>query len=247
MEYFTVITEGRAGSSLLISSLNSHPEILCFPEVLADLSDEWQDRVLDAIVKGKSFSNLSRLAEDRRYFHRSPGDRSGALQIGFKVKLSQVGRLRKFATYLDERNYSLIYLTRKNIVRAAISEIRAEALRKAHGVSNASRASQVIGRIRIDPSALMEEVISRLHREEIHTAFFDAYPGRKERFDYSELQTDPSNVFGLVLRFLGVSQRELVGKFHKNTPQDLEAAIENFEEIRDLLSGTSYADLLKAV
>ncbi|MDE0087570.1 MAG: hypothetical protein OXU23_17745 [Candidatus Poribacteria bacterium] len=116
---FLIFGQGRTGSTLLTSLLNSHPEITCDGEILAR-------RVLNPLLYVTCKSRIQSASE----------------VYGFKVKIYQLTRTQKlddvigFFKRLIEDQWQVIYLKRENLLRHAISNMIAENTRLYHRFSD---------------------------------------------------------------------------------------------------------------
>lgn len=108
---FVIFGQGRTGSTLLTSLLNSHSEITCEGEILAG-------RVLNPLLYVTYRSRIQ----------------SASDVYGFKVKIYQLTHTQKlylndvinFFQKLSEDKWQIIYLRRENLLRHAISNMIVE-------------------------------------------------------------------------------------------------------------------------
>lgn len=137
---FVIFGQGRTGSSLLRSLLNSHPAVRCEGEILADAVDH-------------PVAFVDNLAA------RSPKP-----VFGFKVKIYQLTGAQQtdpaeFLRHLRSRSYQIIYIRRNNLLRHAISNEFAEARSSYHDRSDGPRPS-----LTIDP----QKLIGVMERRQAH-------------------------------------------------------------------------------
>ena len=240
--FYVIIFEGRTGSSYTVSALNQHPNVFCYPEVLARCNQMQQRELLDALILGKSITHINPYAEDPMYGARF--ERSHEVG-GFKVKLNDVYELEKFLDYLERHKFKLIYLKRQNILKSAISWMNARRLRRQYGFRwNPISKSEVQGALYIDPDVLLDELAVRIRYERWHETFYDAYAGKKRIFYYENLMQNEARFFGDMFGFLEVARHPVRGTFFKNTPDQLHEAVINYDEIRDLCVDTYFERFL---
>ena len=243
--FFVVIFEGRTGSSYLVSCLNSHPRVLCYPEILADVGPRRQERIVSAIVNGHPVEKINPYASDKRYYHEPSGQKRDLEAVGFKTKLYQVRNLERFFFSLQDNAFKLIYLKRKNIIKSVLSLCNAHNLRREYGIWNAEHENRVLGAVHVDPEVFVRKLKERILLESAHEKFYEAYGGEKKIWYYEDLVSDQDGVFCALQNYLNVTHLQLSGKFFKNTPDTLSDAIENYDEIRNLFIGTSFEQFLE--
>ena len=245
--YFAIVFEGRTGSSYVVSCLNSHPGVMCYPEVLQDLSAEQQDKVLRLLVSGEPIERINPRTAQPAYFHGPIGSGTDLAAVGFKTKLSDVCDVRWLRRALAQGNFRLVYLKRRNIVKAVVSELNVSRLRRRFGpgVSNVCSRDHVLGHLHVDPEQLVAKLRRRIEREEAHERFYKSYPASKIRLFYEDLLADRSGFFARLLSFLKLPDLPLKGRFVKSLPDDLRVGIRNYSEIRHLLSETHFQQLLE--
>ena len=124
---FCILFEGRTGSSHLISLLDAHPCIKAYYEELVPLK------------ASGSKSQISWIE-----INLQPAFFSRYKAIGFKTKLSDVVDPDEFEQCLRGLNTNIIYMYRKNRVKAVISHIRSWLLKQKMNVYNATSANRVL-------------------------------------------------------------------------------------------------------
>lgn len=239
-DFFAIIFEGRTGSSYVVSVLNRYPSLLCYPEILADQSGPGQKKILNALVKGFPVETLNAQAANAQYYHNNLDQKRNLEAVGFKVKLNQVIHLEHFCGFLERHAFKLIYLTRKNLVKSAVSELNAERLRKQYRRSNAQIQAHVQGSLYVAPRILERELRRREKLTQAHCLFYKACQTVKYTFYYEDLLADQAPFFHTLFAVLEVSPRPHRGNFLKNTPDDLSDAIENYTEIRQYFQDTRF-------
>ena len=244
---FTIIFEGRTGSSFIVSCLNSHPNVLCYPEILADSGPAVQKKLLKALIEGRPIEAINPKVAQPRYFHGDVNGKTDLQRVGFKTKLNQIGyrRLEAFHYFLERHRFKLIYLKRRNIVKSVLSLYNAERLRKKYRSSNAENEHQIQGPIYIDPERFIQDLERREKLERAHEKFYQAFGLDKQIFYYEDLIQSQNLCLSHLLAFLGVKGIPLKGKFLKNTPDSLCDAVLNYEEFHKRLSGTRFEHCLE--
>jgi hypothetical protein len=249
---FVVIFEGRSGSSELMARLGRHCEIQTFPEILsqacsADSSEAGRRAfiigILDSLMHGRAVESYT--AE-----YTKVGPQFDALPIrGFKTRLNTICDREWFARVqreenfyqvdrnlllplLEERGFRLVRLARRNIVRQAVSWLRAAHLANMRGnVWSIPRGGEGLGPIWIDPDALIGTIAWLGASRTEHDQAFQAYRGDKILVHYEDvLSADPAPMERL-LAFLGAGPQHLSAFFDRLTELDLSRAILNYDQV----------------
>jgi hypothetical protein len=216
-----IFGQGRTGSSLLRSLLNSHPAVRCEGEILAD-------RVEDPVAF------VERLAAT-----------STKPVFGFKVKIYQLTDAqqtdpRAFLDELRKRSYRIVYLRRNNLLRHAISNEFAEARSSYHDRSEGPRPS-----LTIDPQKLigvMQRRRAHLDREAAILTDFEhvmveyesdlLHPGRH--------QPTADRLFA----YLGLGSAPVGTDLSRSVSGSLADRIANYDDLAAALTGTEFGVFL---
>lgn len=218
---FVIFCQGRTGSSLLRSLLNSHPAVRCEGEILAD-------PVADPI---------NFLAETARS--------SAKAVFGFKVKIYQLTDAQNvdpkaFLSDLRDRSYRIIYLRRNNLLRHAISNTFAEARKSYHDRSTGPRPS-----LTVDPEQIlgvMQRRQQHLDNEALVLEGFEylTLEYEKDLLDPAQHQPTADRVF----RFLGIEPVAVETDLSRSVSGSLSDRIANYEELAAALDGTEFSRFL---
>lgn len=225
---FCIFAQGRTGSSLLRSLLNTHPEITCVGEVLGP------DPVLFPV----------RFVERHARLTDTPA-------FGFKVKIYQLTRHQgladpaRFLTALTRRGYHLLYLHRRNVLRQAISNSFALAAGRYH-----LRAGEKpdVRAIRVDPDRILEVMNRRQEHTELERSVLGDVDAHTLDLAYEDHLLDPSShqsTVDTIVSFLGLSASvEVTTRFQRIVTGALRERIANFDEVERALAGTPFADMV---
>lgn len=228
---FVVLATPRSGSNWLCTLLDSHPEVLCHHELFNP------DGVhLARSLRGTDFAlgppGLAK--ESPLEFVQATWQRSlGHSCVGFKLNVGQSKDV--FSAVLDDCATKKVIVTRKNRIRAYVSERIAEASGQWESYPESSPPRRVEA-VHVEPTALKQHArrnseyladISRRLRETDQQPF----PVFYENIGHGQTQRE-------LLRFLGVDpEADLRGSTSRMNPQPLPSLIENFNELREALSG----------
>ncbi len=220
---FVIFAQGRTGSTLLTSSLNSHPQIDCADEIL--------DR-----PRGDPLTYVRNRARICR----------GAA-FGFHVKCYQLSRIhglddwRGFLRELKDEGWQIVYLWRENVVRHVVSGFFAQASGRYHFRGSERRPE----RFRIEPDrfrAWLRQRTELLAQERAALEAFDYIELRYER-DLQDPE-DRARALATLQQALGVAPQPLHSPLKRSVDRPLSTLIENYAELARALEGTSYAGQL---
>ena len=239
MQPFVIVGIQRTGTNLLVSSLNSHPDILCIGETF--------------LSRGKSpydYGYYRKLSWERRLGHyldrrRQMGryltdlyETPGRAAIGFKLMQSQARRYPMVWDYLRERQVKVIRVVRCNQLKVLVSRM----LVKCTGIPHTTT--------RLCPSRLhlptwnLERRLDSITRENERWSIILTDVGYLPVV-YEQVLSARQTEFRRVLEFLRVdSDVALHTPFHKIAPNRLQDVIENYADVARCLSGTRHEKCL---
>ena len=211
---YVILFQGRAGSTLLTEHMRSHPNISAQYEAFSTLPKEWS-------VQLDWMTNL--------FYAENRGNPTQV--IGFKTKLSDIADQDLFANFVQDNKIKVIHLFRKNLVKLIVSVIRADRLRKTSGNSNLYDQKNSLGKIHIDPTEFRKQKKRiRLYRE--LREYIDGMNVDVCRVRYEDLLYNLDRTLNRLWRYVGVKKHQTDAEVLKNTPDRLEDAVENLDELR---------------
>jgi LPS sulfotransferase NodH len=224
---FVLPFTARSGSTYLVGTLASHPEIA--------MKWEW--------LGGKDRD--TQLRDVRRFFTQSPHARYPA--VGFKTKLGDVKDREGFADLLREMGVRIIAMQRRNNIKQVVSRVNAERINDATGYWNLWSEED-----RLPPTTIdVVDFSRRLERLGEEKRRLESYVKRLELptlwLDYEDLLVDRRATFERVCSFLGVRFESVHGRSIKNTSDDLREAVSNFDELRSRYIGIPYEQMFDEV
>ena len=245
-----IIFEGRAGSSELISRLNSHPDAHFYPEVLATLArpertsaDRWREieAKIHNIARGKPIGPVGIDHRDRPHFNFY-----SLRVVGFKTRLNEAsdksffrrhGRLINFYVVegeqltglLERYNAKLIRLRRGDLLRSAVSWLRALELNARSRAWNRLPSEPQLGQTKIDVNELTRTMDWVEACRAKHDDTYAQYRGEKIVVEYEDMFARWPETEARLLAFLGLRTLPLAPYF--DTPNDLDGAVSNLDEV----------------
>lgn len=224
---FFILFEARSGSSHLVSVLNSSSDIICYSEIFTLQTIDTCERLLDALENGMPLHEINPWALDD---HGSIETGKAASCIGFKTKpydlpgdfvLSRLQRL----------GFKLILLTRRNLIKQAVSRATGLKLWDKIGLYNASLNGPTISSAIVDPAEIIEiaEICSEV-KEQLFS-IFNSWENNKLHVEYEDLLFREELVVERISNFLSVPKFKPSSRTQKNTADDLSAAVKNYDEL----------------
>lgn len=217
---FIVLTRSRTGSNLLLSFLNSHPNIFCEGEIFATLDGKDPIRRL------------------RRAFGRQPRHiRAKGFKVFYYHPLD--ADAADFWRELENRKeIRVIHLNRENILRTLLS-------RKIAGIKGSwtgtrfDAAEQDTKTIAFTADELGSGFQQTRDWEQAATARFGSHPVL--RLSYEELVRAPQECQASVCAFLDVTPGKARTNLSQQNPESLRQLIRNYDELKAHFAGSRWA------
>lgn len=232
---FVVLFEGRSGSTYLMESLASHPEIHAEKEILAALKKQVRRGVADIAVQVESVEALFGAGQHN------------CRAVGFKTKIKDVLDRGAFLQALRDFHTKVILLQRQNRIKLLISLLNAMQLNEMTGDWNLYDESNRQSTMHVDVSTFRQwlDKMEQGNRELNDYAKQLGLPILKVY--YEDIWTDSRTTFEQICRFLGVGYQRLSGSCLKNTSDDLREVVENFGELKECFQNTHYEPMFDEV
>lgn len=223
---FVVIGAPRTGTSLMIETLDAHPEVRCYGGVFnrgskgaldpdAPDVEQWLERL---------YESEARLDSPRV---RRPEAKGGPRAVGFKVHEAQWAGTRARANLRDRPDVRIVHVVRENVLRTLISAKRAAATRRFQSREAPAGPPAPVG-IELDELRFAAEA-DRAERARIARDFAD-HP--RLEVEYASWRIERAAMLRRVQEFLQVEVRDdLCTDLVKTGAADLRAALENYEAL----------------
>ena len=225
--HFLILGQYRSGTTLLVSLLNSHPDIHCGHEILLPQN--------------------AKVLLSPKYFIKGQAARYNKKVYGFKVMWPQLKRQRlinpeKLLHDLYEEGWKFIYLKRLNIFHQTISHLVASARGQWHYHADDLSERPLVT---IDCDRLLKRMSWNevLYREE--TAVTQNLPHLPLVYEQNLLHAENHQQTAKhIFQFLGLQSVPVKTDFVKVSPRHLSDIIQNYEEVIDFVRETKYAHYL---
>jgi LPS sulfotransferase NodH len=236
MKNTIILFEGRTGSTHLATLLQQSPKISFLGEEPALLKPEGWNAQQDWICQ---------LFDDPLNFN-DPRIKASSQVIGFRIKLRDVVDLQQFKSLLEKYDVSIIYMRRLNLVKQAISSIRAIDLSKSKGYYNLDYHKHQEGLAAYPiPLKRFEQTLKWIEDVDLKLQEFIKTLNQPIcEVSYEDLLSDRDAVLNQVIQFLDVppfTPKEVIAK---HTSDDLSQVISNFDALVSHYQGTAYAEML---
>jgi len=214
---FIVLTTPRSGSNLLMTFLDSHPDIYVRGEMLAKQFGRSVKELVDPHFRKqpKQFR-----AVGLKLFHEHPYD--GKPEDAWKV----------FLTY---PKLKIIFLDRKNKLKQYYSIMRAN--NNAEWYSNGSQSSKPTV-LELDPEGFARYLRRHENYNQRLNEYFHDVPSIK--MTYEDLAGDTEGVFQQVTDFLGVAPYKPESTLKKQNQRGLREVVANYDALKAHFAGTEH-------
>lgn len=219
---FIVLTRDRTGSNMLVSFLNSHPNIKSEYEVFAKLFGASEDSILQNSFGKQPFYIK---AKGFKIFYYHPQDESG----------SSIWEILE-----KNENLYVIHLKRHNILHAAVSS-RIAYQTKVYGVLSVEEKAEYQKKadtIEFSPDELFREFRKTRDWEKNGDQRFKDHPMLE--VSYENITSDPNGEFKKITEFLGVDYRAPKTDFKKQRTKSLREIVVNYDELKQDFADTEW-------
>lgn len=244
-DLYMITCAARTGSSLLETSLLSHPDIQSHGEVYEpNRVGALRGRYTALVADPESNSKLTQFRDryQTAFLYKYVFDTQGKKVAGLKLKYEELF-LPKFAETREavrrDTDIKIIHLRRDNLFERFVSWYLAAKVTRITEI-HSEEARPVIDSIEIP----VKECHVDLDRSLARSAFFQRMFQKHRVFDvtYEELAGEQRNAtLQAVQDFLGVEPRELSSKLRKVVSKDLRSLVSNYQELAEHFSKTQHA------
>lgn len=211
---FIILAQGRTGSTLLQSLLDSHPRIRCDREVLGNRKREPLQYVTGMALRERALGRF----------------------WGFKAKYYQISKSitdlsgNEFMLELQQRDWKVLHLYRRNILKTAISTIIG---RQRETWKYGQRDKKTSDPCYIDPKMLCDFINYRRDQNNADREFLAGV----EHFPiaYEDRLENGTDSLEDLLHFLGLEAHPLKTSLRKtNGKSSVASSIANWDQLRDI-------------
>ena len=216
---FHIFGQGRTGSRLLCDLLHSHPDITCDLEILAERARDPRGLI----------EAHARLCETRAH-----GFKHKHYQLTLRQRIEDPAA---FLQSLHDDGWKMLHLTRRNVVRHALSGIARERTGVTHKLGG--KDSGAFEKLHVEVDELRGWVEDRKERQAREMAAIGDLPRLEIVYDDDLMSAESqSAACARVVEWLGLPPAEMTAKIRPNTPKKLRDFVANFDELAEAFAGT---------
>lgn len=242
---FVVVGIQRTGTTLVGTSLNSHPGICCFGEAFkmlvprgkVDVGDSGYLKSLQTSRWRKVGHYLWRGTLVRRHLDELYAT-AGYQAVGFKFMYNQSRRFSAVVPYLKQHDVRVIHVVRDNVLKTLLSRLVATT----RGLYHSDRPTEAI-RVRVPIDGLLGK-LQRIQTEGMYWAEVFGGHSHYMRLSYESFLSQTDVEARRMMTLLDVDYAPLTSTLVKVNPDDPSRTIENYDEVRDYLARTPFAGCL---
>lgn len=245
---FVIITLPRSGSTVLVKTLDKHPKIFCAGELFYFHGKIyhpecqfpfWKIRILGNKMNYLlNFPNvilrLKRFMDN--FFYKQKTEYKA---VGFKMMYQHILYMPGIMSYLKKNKVKVILLTRKNILRNVLSDMKA----RESGVYHNEQGSDqhAFKKLHVDLQLLSEKMKeTEKWAKKLESIATDMKCLKIDYADFVHWEEMTNNIFD----FLEVSKAQIQPATEKLNPPALENMIDNFEEVKNWTMKNGYAEMI---
>ena len=236
-----ILTTQRTGSTSLVVSLGTHPEIECAGEILIGAPDAPRPP-----VRGR-FKTAAKIANIVRSGAWLPGRRMERFYSGgnarvrvFKAMYNQLANPFALRYLKDDRTIRVLHLRRENLLKVHVSRLL---MGKRERVQATAPVDAV--RTHVDPREAITAMRRARERYERFEALFGDHPRLQltyeSLFDGQELSAGTT---AAICEFLAVARHPMRSNLTKLNPESLRDMVTNYDELAAAVARTEFADML---
>ncbi|MEP6845494.1 MAG: hypothetical protein ABI861_05800 [Panacibacter sp.] len=246
MTKFVIFTTPRTGSTLLIKSLDAHPEVFCGGELFffkgAIYHNEWRYPFLRLPVGTKInyLINYPKILVSLRKFLNNffNASEKGEKARGFKLMHFQTFYTPGIFNYIKSNDLKVIVLIRQNVLRNTLSDLRARATKVYH---NEKGLADNVPKFNVN----LEELGKKMNQiERFNQQLEKASEGLNRKIVYYEDFENWDATLSGVLQFINVADIPIKAVSQKLNPEKLSDMIENYAEFCTWINNKDYSKYL---
>ncbi len=248
LKKFVIITLPRSGSTVLVKTLDKHPQIFCagelfyFPGKIYHTECQfpfWRIKVLGNKINYLiNFPNV--IMQLRRFMNNFYIQQNPAYQaVGFKMMYQHILYMPGIMSYLKKNKVKVILLTRKNLLRNVLSDMKARETGIYHNEPGTDKNTSKKLHVSLQ---LLSEKMNEVSRWAKKLESVSAGMATLE-IDYADFE-NWEEMTGKVFNFLDVLGEKIQPATERLNPPALENMIDNFEEVKQWAVKNGYTNFI---
>lgn len=251
MEKFVLLADRRSGTTLVIDCLNNLPRVNCekrafgIDKKIKNPTKDNHNGLFFLYREGVWKRQLRFFLQRRALIWDFLNDEiflAGQSEDirGFRLIYDKAEQHPEILKSLKGTGTKVIHLVRENILKTHIS-FKSAPIHKMHHPRKGDEVNHVL--LHLDPNTILFELQKRLDRIEHKRSLIHDMPNLE--VSYEEFVRDRQAQAARIQPFLGMDEiLPFESDLVKINPDRLEDVIDNFEEIRDVLTGTKFEKFL---
>ena len=237
---FFILTAPRSGSTVLVQTLDKHPQIFCAGELFHHSNKiyhpEWHYPFW-GVKKKKGFSGLTfsgvnyikgyyaGVAHLKKFY----ASRNEKDVRGFKLMIHHVKDFPTVWKYLDSNHFKMIVLVRNNSFKGALSSLRARQIGIFHTKTDLQLAEK---KVQIN-GALLRKRVDEL--EKVKAKILRLSEGKNSSVVGYEDFENWQQMLDKIFDFLNVENLHMPPELAKTSKADWREGVKNYKEIEDVM------------
>jgi len=242
-----VLGTQRSGTTLLTSTFKRYPGVTAFDEIF--LASRKADFTYRSYVSRTSLRRIrhyvGRSGMVREYLDQLLSD--GLCEsdsVGFKIMYDQLGflpyRYPSVLCYAREKGLKVIHVVRENVLRIVLSKLLARQRQLFHSTKEEVPNFEAI---EVNPRWLVQRMDTLRRKQDLWRERIADLEHLE--INYEDFVANKERMTEHLLGFIGVESTEfLFSNLKKVSPDEISDIISNYDEIVQVVSGTSYKELL---
>lgn len=224
-----LVSGGRSGSHLLVTLLNSHPDIV------------WD--FAEATFHQKRFAAIAPSA----YLNGLALQQKSAV-YGCTTAIGRLKRQRRGSTgllqHLEQSGWKFIFLWRRNVLRKTLSTQIVHARQQIYDTQEQSLQTF---QIHIEPTEFLKQVEKKAARIQQEQDLMSQFPHLELIYEDDLLtQARHQTTMNRVFDYLGVESEAVSSPLKKTTPHNIQNIISNYSEWENAVRQSPFAEMLDA-
>lgn len=237
-----ILTTQRTGSTFLVWSLNSHPEIECAGELLIGAPDKPARGYRGAFQKLYKLHSIIKTGAwlPARRINRFFADGEVGVRV-FKVMYSHLKYPPSLRYLQRHKEIRVIHLHRQNLLKLHVSQLLMPKRKRVQTTEPVAPIS-----VRVNPAEAITGMRQARKRHEYFASIFEAHS--RLPISYETLidgQFLNAETGRRICEFLGVAYQPMTAPQKKMNPKSLRDMVTNYDELAEAVSGTEFADMLE--
>lgn len=244
MSKLIVVSQQRSGSTFLMKSLNSHPEVICEGELLIGGNVPHLPILRNYRVPAKLYRYIvARAWNPIRIFDNFLA-RNDAPVVAFKAMYNHLVS-KRVRRYLKEHpEIRIIHLQRRNLLKQYVSKALLGYKRSRRWEPHATKKLPIVSTY-ISPESAIREMQKVLAQIREYTEFFSNHHTIEVVYeDMIDGKCLKEQIANDICDLLGIQKQPMCCDLVKVNPNRLELMVKNFDELSSALKNTQFEQYL---